>query len=160
MGRAMGEGGFHWGVLCAISCSGKPHLKPAFCFLNTDLIPSLMIYDKEDQCTLQVKVACMCVWARTFVHILLCTHQCGRLCVCLCVCTFFNGLHAVEQRRDGAAAGYVTPHRRERLRKESQAGKPLEVSGMQVSLARLHHPSPECSYWHCCKARMRENGVE
>lgn len=82
------------GVLCVISFSGKPHLKPAFCFLNMDLIPSLMIYDKEDQCRLQVKVMCVsecvCVWAggraHTFVHILLCTHECGCLCVCLCVC--------------------------------------------------------------------------
>lgn len=55
------EGGVAVGVLRVISCSRKPHLKPAFCFLNMDLIPSLMIYDKRDQCRLRVKAVCVCL---------------------------------------------------------------------------------------------------
>lgn len=156
-----GRGRISVGVLCVISCSGKPHLKPAFCFLNMDLIPSLMIYDKEDQCRLQVKVVCVseCVCGRaggrahTFVHILLCRHDCGCLCVFMRVCTFFNGYMLSNIAETGAAAGYVTPRRRERLRGEWRAGKPLEVNGRQVSLARLNQPSAGCSYWHCCKSR-------
>lgn len=117
-----GRGRISLGVLCVISCSGKPHLKPAFCFLNTHLIPSLMIYDKEDQCTLQVKVARLCVG----VHV--CTHPfCARTSVgarvCLCVCALsLMGYMLSNNAETGAAAGYVTPHRRERLREESQAG--------------------------------------
>lgn len=85
-----GGGRISVGVLCVISLSGKPHLKPAFCFLNMDLIPSLMIYDKEDQCRLQVKVVCVseCVCGQAGVHTHLYISFCARTSVGVCVCVY------------------------------------------------------------------------
>lgn len=75
-------------VFCVIICSSKPHLKPAFCFLNMDLIPSLMIYDRGDQCRLRVRALHLrvCVCARAFVRIHVCIH------VYLCACALLHAL--------------------------------------------------------------------
>jgi len=62
-----------------MSCPSKPHLKPAFCFLNMDLIPSLMIYDRDDQCGLQVRAPDLCVCVRASI----CTYTCVFMCVCV-----------------------------------------------------------------------------
>lgn len=85
---ALPWGRFQRGSFCVMSCSSKPHLKPAFCFLNMDLIPSLMIYDRGDQCRLQVRALdlCVCVCAQAFVCIHVCIH------VCLCVCALLHAL--------------------------------------------------------------------
>lgn len=70
-------------VFCIMSCSSKTHLKPAFCFLNMDLIPSLMIHDRgginEDCYKLETLDLCVCLCVRTSI----CTLT--RVFVCVCV---------------------------------------------------------------------------
>lgn len=94
-------GGIQLGSFMLWVAAAKARLEPAFCFLNMDLIPSLMIYDKGDQCRLQVRAlglfvcVSVCVYFKVLVGAQLFVH-----------CLYWE--HDVTDHLKWTASGYLT----------------------------------------------------